>query len=154
MSPDESTSLILNAQHKISRFIKNYELCDQLCAAQFNVTVSQSATLLALPQEGNLSMNEVSQAMDLATSTMTRMIDQLVEKGLVQRASDPDDRRIVRVELTPQGQQLRTNLEKEYLVFYDLVMNEIREDELEIILHVFDQINQAYEKAFQRYSAG
>ena len=154
MSPDESTSLILNAQHKISRFIKNYELCDQLCAAQFNVTVSQSATLLALPQEGNLIMNEVSQAMDLATSTMTRMIDQLVEKGLVQRASDPDDRRIVRVELTPQGQQLRTNLEKEYLVFYDLVMNEIREDELEIILHVFDQINQAYEKAFQRYSAG
>ena len=154
MSPDESTSLILNAQHKISRFIKNYELCDQLCAAQFNVTVSQSATLLALPQEGNLSMNEVSQAMDLATSTMTRMIDQLVEKGLVQRASDPDDRRIVRVELTPQGQQLRTNLEKEYLVFYDLVMNEIREDELEIILHFFDQINQAYEKAFQRYSAG
>lgn len=154
MNPAESTSLILNAQRKISEFIKNYELCDQLCAAQFNVTASQSATLLALPQDGNLTMNEISQAMELATSTMTRMIDQLVEKGLAQRATDPDDRRIVRVGLTLQGQQLRASLEKEYLEFYNLVMGEIREDELETILHVFDQINQAYEKAFQHYSAG
>lgn len=154
MNSAESTSLIVNAQRKISEFIKNYELCDQLCAAQFNVTVSQSATLLALPQEGNLSMNEVSQAMGLATSTMTRMIDQLVEKGLVQRTADPDDRRIVRVGLTSKGQQLRASLEKEYLEFYHLVMGEIREDELDAVLHVFDQINRAYEKAFQRYSSG
>jgi DNA-binding MarR family transcriptional regulator len=154
MGPAESTPLILNAQRKISEFIKNYELCDQLCATQFNVTVSQSATLLALPQEGNLTMSEVSQAMGLATSTMTRMIDQLVEKGFVQRTADPDDRRIVRVGLTPQGQQLSASLEKEYLEFYHLIMGEIREDELESILHVFDRINQAYEKAFQIYSAG
>jgi DNA-binding MarR family transcriptional regulator len=34
---------------------------------------------------------------------MTNRVDRLVTRGLVRRDSDPDDRRSVRVELTPEG---------------------------------------------------
>lgn len=40
----------------------------------------------------------------VTSGTMTNRVDRLVSRGLVRRDSDPDDRRSVRVELTPAGQ--------------------------------------------------
>lgn len=42
----------------------------------------------------------------VSSGTMTNRIDRLSAKGLVTRAADPDDRRVVRVRLTAQGQDL------------------------------------------------
>lgn len=39
----------------------------------------------------------------VSSGTMTNRIDRLVAHGLVRRATDPDDRRVVRVRLTPEG---------------------------------------------------
>lgn len=154
MNRKTPAAFIMNAQRLIAEFIRNYELCEQLCVTQYNVTVSQGSTLLALPQEGNLSMNELSQVMGLASSTMTRMVDQLVAKGLVSRTPDPEDRRIVRVGLTAQGQQLRSDLEKAYKDFFQITLGEIPEEELHGILRALDQINKAYEKAMKSFCTG
>lgn len=42
-------------------------------------------------------------ATGVTSGTMTNRVDRLVTRGLVRRDSDPDDRRSVRVELTPEG---------------------------------------------------
>ena len=41
---------------------------------------------------------------------MTRMIDRLVRKGLLRRARDAKDRRVVRLELTEAGRRLARKL--------------------------------------------
>jgi DNA-binding MarR family transcriptional regulator len=41
---------------------------------------------------------------------VTRLLDALVTKGLVRRAPDPADRRIVQIWLTERGQQLEAEL--------------------------------------------
>ncbi len=43
-------------------------------------------------------------------STMTLEVDRLVEAGLVLRKADPKDRRIVRLELTREGNKFRENV--------------------------------------------
>jgi DNA-binding MarR family transcriptional regulator len=58
-----------------------------------------------------LTMGELSQALSVPLYTATRMVDSLVESGLADRLSDPDDRRIVRVTLTDDGLRLHEAIE-------------------------------------------
>ena len=53
-----------------------------------------------------LTMGEISEALNVPLSTATRMVDSLVEHGYAERLPDPQDRRIVRVTLTPGGKEL------------------------------------------------
>ena len=49
---------------------------------------------------------EVARVAGVDTGAMTRMLDRLERKGLVHRTRCPKDRRVVRLALTPQGQEL------------------------------------------------
>lgn len=51
----------------------------------------------------SLTMGELSRTLSVPFYTATRMVDSLVATGLLERLSDPDDRRIVRVALTDDG---------------------------------------------------
>jgi DNA-binding MarR family transcriptional regulator len=64
-----------------------------------------------LHQKPSSTMGELSQALSVPLYTATRMIDSLVENGLADRLSDPDDRRIVRVTLTDDGLRFHEAIE-------------------------------------------
>jgi DNA-binding MarR family transcriptional regulator len=53
-----------------------------------------------------LTMGELSEALCVPLSSATRLVDGLVASGYAVRLSDPTDRRIVRVALSPQGEKL------------------------------------------------
>jgi DNA-binding MarR family transcriptional regulator len=57
-----------------------------------------------------MGMTALGEALGVAPSTATRMVDQLVRKRLVRRIDAPGDRRAVCVELTPKGQALRLQI--------------------------------------------
>lgn len=57
-------------------------------------------------------MTEVAEEAMLSLSTVTGIMDSLVEKSYARRERSEEDRRIVRVELTPEGRKLhRQSLE-------------------------------------------
>lgn len=147
MSPDELNTFAITLQRQIYQLVKNHEHCDKVCLSQHGVTASQGYTLLSLPQEGHLSMNELSEAMGITCSTMTRIVDPLVNKKLVQRKTDDEDRRIVRVSLTGQGQELRLTLERELQDLFKYVLGGIQEDEFQNILYCIGKVNTAIAKA-------
>lgn len=142
MRQDESSTFAAHLQRQLGELVKAYELCDQGCLTQNGVTTAQSYTLLSLPEKGYLTMNGLSEAMSLANSTMTRMVDQLVQKGLVQRKPDGEDRRIVLVGLTDQGRDLQHTLEQNLQNFFGQVAVRIQDDERPVILHALEQITQ------------
>jgi DNA-binding MarR family transcriptional regulator len=57
-------------------------------------------------QSEPVTMGDLSRILGVPFSTATRTVDWLVENGYVQRLADPDDRRVVRVELTEAGKTL------------------------------------------------
>ncbi len=59
------------------------------------------AALLARPGE---TVSGLAEACLLQQPTMTKLLDRMVRDGLVTRAQDARDRRIIRVTLTPEGQ--------------------------------------------------
>ena len=153
MKSNELNTYANAIQNQIYQLIKNGEQCDKICLSQYKVTTSQSCTLLSLPQKGSLSMNELSEVMGIVCSSMTRIVDSLVKKKLVQRRIDDKDRRIVRVSLTKQGQELGVTLEKEFQIFFKSVLENIRDQELHVILDSMEKVNRAFLESFKNYCA-
>lgn len=120
---------------RLSRtLLRNLECCDRVLMGEFNLTASQAYSLLALSEGGELTMNELAREMRLHGTTMTRMVDSLVQKGLAERINDPEDRRIVRVALTAQGQQLVQDLQECKRQFLSAAFVELSDGEREAIL--------------------
>jgi DNA-binding MarR family transcriptional regulator len=57
-------------------------------------------------QSEPITMGDLSRILGVPFSTATRTVDWLVDNGYVQRLADPEDRRVVRVELTGAGKEL------------------------------------------------
>ncbi len=148
MNPIHSNDL-RKLQHQIYRLVKLYQCCDRVCLTSRGVGASQGYTLLSIPREGSLSMQNLSTVMGLASSTTTRIVDQLVRKGLVRRKSDRADRRVVKVELTVHGQELWQTLDRELQEFFKNAFTEIQEEERARIIQALEQITQTMEKALE-----
>jgi DNA-binding MarR family transcriptional regulator len=71
--------------------------------APFGVTGRQVAVLIAIDDRVPLSQQEVAGRLGVDRTTMVDLIDELEDKGLVQRRPDPADRRRNVVALTPAG---------------------------------------------------
>lgn len=66
-----------------------------------------------LAQEGGRPMTAVADQVFLPPGTLTKLMDQLVELGLVHRKVDPADRRRIRAYLTPRGRSLHEQIQRE-----------------------------------------
>jgi len=79
---------------------------DRRVLNRFNLTPSQYEVLSLLDIEESQRLTMLSERLLCARSTITRIIDQLEQAGLVRRITDADDRRAQRVMLTPAGAAL------------------------------------------------
>ena len=120
-----------------------YAICDRVCVEELGVTASQGYILLALPETGSVTMNDLSVRMKLANSTMTRMVDQLIRKGMLTREPDPEDRRIVRVRLTEQGQDVKIRLKKTMQGLFTQILEDIPDGNREQILRSLGTLKQS-----------
>jgi len=75
--------------------------------ADLDLTLGQLECLRLIATLGSPSMSELSAELHLRPSTMTGLIDGLVQRGKVERVEDPHDRRVVRVQLTAVGRRER-----------------------------------------------
>jgi MarR family transcriptional regulator for hemolysin len=82
----------------VARLLKTY--ADQR-ARDFGMTRAQWAVLARVERSEGLKQCELADTLDLQPITLTRLIDRLCNGGLIERRSDPDDRRAKRLYLTP-----------------------------------------------------
>lgn len=75
-----------------------------------DLTVAQLRVLLVLHADGPSRMSAISSALDIALSTATGIVDNMVKKGLVTRETDPQDRRLVICKLSAAGQEIISRL--------------------------------------------
>src|SRR5262249_17043055 len=78
----------------------------------FDFSLPQLATLLLLDEEGELTIKQVTEVLGRSISATSRLLDQLVERGMVSRREDEHDRRAKRVAITEKGKTLIATLEQ------------------------------------------
>jgi DNA-binding MarR family transcriptional regulator len=66
--------------------------------------------LLALTRGMACTPFEISKLLGIDSGLMTRMLDKLEEKGLLERNRSIDDRRVVNLTLTPKGKTISAEI--------------------------------------------
>ena len=70
-----------------------------------DMTIPQIKTLVLLENIGSAKMSVISAYLGSALSATTSIVDRMVQRNLVNRVADPNDRRVVMCELTPHGRK-------------------------------------------------
>lgn len=96
------------------------------------VTREQWGTLADIGRGGGtgLSMGELAAGRGMSLNSASALVDRLVSAGLVDRSHDPDDRRVVRVLLSPRGAALRAAVSAARRAEQERILAELSADEV------------------------
>lgn len=84
-------------------------------------------------------LSEVAQHISHHPSTASRIVDQLVDDGLVHRDVDPDDRRALHLRLTTAGDRELARLRAGLADFLDRVVDDLGPDEAATVAAALEQ---------------
>jgi DNA-binding MarR family transcriptional regulator len=76
------------------------------------VTYPQYLALLVLWEEDGVPVKRLGERLYLDSATLTPLLKRLEQQGLVSRARDSEDERVVRIKLTAAGRALRAKARK------------------------------------------
>jgi MarR family transcriptional regulator, transcriptional regulator for hemolysin len=82
----------------VTRLLRTY--ADQQ-VRPYGMTKAQWFILSRIQRTEGIRQSELAEEADLQPITVTRLVDRLVESGMIERRPDPDDRRAKRLFLTP-----------------------------------------------------
>ena len=110
--------------------------------------LSRIKALYAFRGQDSSTMTELADNIGAKLPSMTMMIDNLAEEGLVERARDEQDRRKVIVRLTDKGRRIREEfLEQRKQIAQQLFAKLSKEDEQEL-MRLLERVCDILEKAF------
>src|SRR6185312_7523648 len=107
MSVDLKRQLIAQLVES-SRLLRNF--IDNRAKSR-GTTRAQWIVLFRLREQEGLSQVDLADVLELQPISLVRLLDRLVEHGLLERRHDPKDRRANRLFLTPRGRQLVDDLD-------------------------------------------
>ncbi len=112
----DQAGFLLQRAHRRLRMAHNEAL------ASLGLSIAHVAVLGLLGERGDLSQRQLIDLMDADKSTMVYLVDELEGQGLVERRTDPADRRAYAVHLTDGGRKrlqeagaIAARVEREFL---------------------------------------
>ncbi|MES2799698.1 MAG: MarR family transcriptional regulator [Bacteroidota bacterium] len=126
------TANFINHQHNV--FMEQFDLT----MPQFNIL-----RILRGAKEA-LNINTVKERMVDKSPNSTRLMDKLIEKGLIDRIRCEKDRRVVYVEIAERGTNLLSEIDKE-IKEKDFFQVNISDEEAVILSTILDKIRSRYE---------
>jgi DNA-binding MarR family transcriptional regulator len=122
-----------------SRLLRNY--IDHR-AKDRGTTRAQWIVLFRLRQQEGLSQVDLADVLELQPISLVRLLDRLVEHGLLERRHDPRDRRANRLFLTASGRQLVDDLDSLRDSIASDVLQDIPEAAIEASLRTLRDIKE------------
>lgn len=101
-------------------------------AADDKLSLTEVHTLEAVGVDGGKSMTEVAAKLKITVGTLTISINRLVNKGYVERFRTQEDRRVVKVQLTPEGKNIVKVHDRFHERMVYAMMDRLKDSEIEI----------------------
>jgi DNA-binding MarR family transcriptional regulator len=107
--PDIHTKRTKEIIYSIRRLMQAGELYSKELNKKYSVSAAQLNCLLALYENGPLSISQIARHIMVNSSTVTGILDRLEQKDFVNRLRISADRRVITIELTDTGKMLSEN---------------------------------------------
>jgi DNA-binding MarR family transcriptional regulator len=122
-----------------SRLLRNY--IDHRAKSRGS-TRAQWIVLFRLREQEGLSQVDLADVLELQPISLVRLLDRLVEHGLVERRHDPRDRRTNRLFLTASGRQLVDDLDSLRDSIASDVLQDVPSDSIQTSLDTLRDIKE------------
>ena len=112
---------------------------------RFSLLYAEIRCLMLFKGERYLTVKDLAQKLDVAKSRVTKIVDGLINKGLVERIEDPKDGRIVLVKLTLEGQKKSEEIEEFRWGIHYKILAAMNGDERKMLLANLDLLRGTME---------
>ena len=135
----------LGVLYNLVRAIKSdSDRCAQICGG---VNEKEMFVIGFVGQKKQVKMSDIAENIEAPMSTLTNIIDRLVDKNILTREHSSDDRRAIYVSLSDQGKKAYQSLANQKRQVAEKLLSQYSEKEQELFLsHISTLVNTLQEK--------
>lgn len=111
-------------------------------ASKYGGSMAIGFTLLSIDKEKGTPSTALGPKMGMESSSLTRTLKSLEEKGMIYRKPNPEDGRGVLIFLTEAGKERRDLSKKSVIEFNEAIKKEVSPEKLAHFMEVADTINE------------
>jgi DNA-binding MarR family transcriptional regulator len=108
-----------------------------------DVTMAQGRVLMVVGYGSGCTMSELASKLGIGVSAATGLVDRLVERGVLERESDPADRRVVRVRMSPEGMRAGQEWYAAQILHMGKALSTLSDEDIRRIAEATELLNQA-----------
>ncbi|WP_240795455.1 MarR family winged helix-turn-helix transcriptional regulator [Aquibacillus halophilus] len=108
----------------------------------YPITPPQFIALQWLLEDGDLTIGELSNKINLAFSTTTDLIDRMEKNNLVERVRDSKDRRVVRIHLLEKGTSIIHEVIQKRQEYLGEVLENVPEDKVNSLYSILNLLHE------------
>lgn len=107
-----------------------------------DLSISHARVLYLLARNNGMTQSELQQGLLIKASSITKLIDILVQKGLVKRETSQEDARIKRIYLTDEGRAKEHKLDQIRESTEARLLNILSDDERKSLIYLLKSIKK------------
>jgi DNA-binding MarR family transcriptional regulator len=115
-------------------------------AVDYDLTTSIGFVLLNIDSKNGTPATKIAPLLGMEPRSLSRMLKNLEEKGLIYRESDTKDKRLVKIFLTSLGKEKKDIAKRTVKKFNSTLRQNIDPKKLEAFFEVIQDINKLIEK--------
>jgi DNA-binding MarR family transcriptional regulator len=135
----------LRLQTLVNEIVKCCEDRKLYESQKFGVPYAELKCLMLFNGERYLTVKGIAQNLDVAKSRVTKLINGLVAKGLVEAIDDPKDARIRLISLTPQGLKVSQEIDAFHRTIHGKILDQFEPGERKTVISYLELLRSAME---------
>jgi DNA-binding MarR family transcriptional regulator len=140
MGTNDIISLISSVKEKANKLI----IQEMSRREMEGLAPSHGDILNALFKYSELTMKDLAKEINKDKSTVTALINKLVNLGYIERTRDITDSRIVYITLTEKGKNLQTDFKEISDKLIERVYKDISKNEQEVLINILNKIKNNF----------
>ncbi len=114
------------------------------------ISTAQCFILVEIGRKPGISVKELAEILRVDKSGISRAVEELVQKGFVERNPSKEDRRYVVLNLLPKGQARFEKIENDMYIKFKEVLEQIPEEKREQVVEALELYNAACAKVEEK----
>ncbi|TCP30558.1 DNA-binding MarR family transcriptional regulator [Scopulibacillus darangshiensis] len=135
------------AVHKKAQLLMRGEIGEEL-------TTEQHATLRHIKHFGPSTSTQLAEAFLVKKSAITAIINRLIDKKMITRRRDQNDRRVIYLSLTDYGEEIYKQCEDKIHALVGSFITQFEPKEIELFLNTFEKLEKILDKQILDMSEG
>ncbi|WHY88299.1 MarR family transcriptional regulator [Neobacillus novalis] len=111
-----------------------------------DLTNDQHYILRYISQSRECTSSELADAFEVNKSAITAIINRMADKGLIKRTRDENDRRVVYLTLTDEGNILYQNCQEKIQFLVESIITQFEESEIKNFINTYEKLAQILDK--------